>query len=344
MDFDIVNPLEIPDWDDLVLATGKASFFHSAAWARVLHESYGYKPLYFASFENGKMTSLMPFMEVNSWVTGKRAVSLPFSDYCELVVPEEKLYRELFGKVSDWGRKDRWKYVEWRSQKYLEKGTVPCATFFGHKLSLTKDQEELYMGLKSNTRRNIKTSVREGVDVRSVNSLMGIKAFYRLHVQTRKRHGLPPQPFGFFEKVLQHVIQKDLGSIALATHGNRIVAGMVFFCFGHEVIFKYGASDPAWLHLRPNNAIMWKAIRDYKGRGVSEFCFGRTAPSNRGLLQFKGGWGATKRVLEYYRYDLRREKFIEDWVKVNGLHNRVFRRCPTALLKLAASFIYKHIG
>jgi hypothetical protein len=63
MALQVINPLDIPDWDDLVLATGEASVFHSAGWARALHETYGYKPVYFTAFENGKIFSLMPFME-----------------------------------------------------------------------------------------------------------------------------------------------------------------------------------------------------------------------------------------------------------------------------------------
>jgi CelD/BcsL family acetyltransferase involved in cellulose biosynthesis len=344
MNFDIVNPLEIPNWDDLVLATGKASIFHSSAWARVLHESYGYKPVYFTSFDGGNLVSLLPLMEIDSWLTGRRAVSLPFSDYCDPVIPEGGIYPELLGKVIDQGRKANWKYIEWRSQKYVEKGTVPCASFFGHRLSLTKDLDELLRRLKSNTRRNIKTSIRTGVDVRMANSPEGMRSFFDLHVQTRRRHGLPPQPFAFFEKTVVNLIQRDLGSVALATYQNRIVAGMVFLHFGSEAVYKYGASDPRYLHVRPNNAIMWKAIKKYKERGVKELCFGRTAPWQEGLLQFKRGWGAAERRVEYYRYDLKREKFIEDWIQVNGFHNRVFRRCPISVLKLAGQFLYKHIG
>jgi hypothetical protein len=59
MNLQILNPLEIADWDFLVLDTGKASFFHSSSWARVLHDSYGYKPLYFTTFENGNLVSAL---------------------------------------------------------------------------------------------------------------------------------------------------------------------------------------------------------------------------------------------------------------------------------------------
>ncbi|RPJ11072.1 MAG: methicillin resistance protein, partial [Deltaproteobacteria bacterium] len=77
MNISILNPIEHPDWDDLLLTADRATFFHTTAWARVLSESYGYKPLYFAAIDNGKLAGLIPVMEIDSWLTGKRGVSLP---------------------------------------------------------------------------------------------------------------------------------------------------------------------------------------------------------------------------------------------------------------------------
>jgi hypothetical protein len=56
----IVNPIEYPNWDDLLLTNDQSTFFHTSAWARVLHESYKYKPLYFTSIDNGKLSALIP--------------------------------------------------------------------------------------------------------------------------------------------------------------------------------------------------------------------------------------------------------------------------------------------
>src|SRR3989304_5876328 len=70
----IINPLDYPEWDKLVLSTRDYSFFHSSAWARVLHESYGYKPLYFTLIDDGRLLSLMACMEIKSVLTGKRGV------------------------------------------------------------------------------------------------------------------------------------------------------------------------------------------------------------------------------------------------------------------------------
>jgi len=71
MSLEILNPLTYPNWDDLLLTHADYSFFHTTAWARVLHESYGYEPLYFTATENGRLSALIPVMEVNSFITGK---------------------------------------------------------------------------------------------------------------------------------------------------------------------------------------------------------------------------------------------------------------------------------
>jgi hypothetical protein len=78
----IIDPLGYPGWDELLLRSRDPTFFHSSAWAEVLRAAYRYRPLYFASFENAELAWLMPFMEIRSLLTGRRGVSLPFSDHC----------------------------------------------------------------------------------------------------------------------------------------------------------------------------------------------------------------------------------------------------------------------
>jgi len=116
----IINPITYPGWDELLLRTPGASFFHSSAWAKVLAESYGYTPLYFTVLENGKLRALVPMMEVNSFLTGKRGVSLPFTDYCEPIVGETNEFVVLFNSIIEYGKKKGWKYVELRGgERYL---------------------------------------------------------------------------------------------------------------------------------------------------------------------------------------------------------------------------------
>ena len=75
-----VSPLEKPGWDKMVMTHRDASFFHSKSWAGVLHDTYGHTPHYFCTGNDEQLSAVLPVMEVNSPLTGRRGVSLPFTD------------------------------------------------------------------------------------------------------------------------------------------------------------------------------------------------------------------------------------------------------------------------
>ncbi len=369
MSLQIINPITYVGWDDLLLSAPGYSFFHSSAWARVLFESYGYTPKYFAIIDNGKLLALTPVMEVNSFLTGKRGVSLPFTDYCEPICNGNIGFVHLFKQVIDFGKKQGWKYIELRScnspdslvisektrnseplpaeasaQAGETRNTIPSFTYLGHTLSLEKGEQSLFKGLRDSTKRNIKKATKEGVKVKIDRSLESVKEFYRLNCMTRKEHGLPPQPFHFFKKIYDHVISKNLGMVILASLDQENVAGAIYFHFGEKAVYKYGASNKKFQHLRANNLVMWEAIRWYSGSSYKSLCFGRTEPENQGLIQFKSGWGTTEQPIHYYQYDLRTNSFVSSSSKVTGLHNKIFRNLPTPILNTIGSILYKHVG
>jgi hypothetical protein len=344
MALQVINPLEIPNWDDLILATGKATVFHSSGWARVLRESYGYKPAYFTSFENGKISSMMPLMEVHSVLTGTRGVSLPFTDFCESISPTGDVFRAGLDAVKKYGRERGWKKVEWRGNgKYLS-DAPPSSVYYNHTLELDGGEEKIFSKFKSNTRRNINKAIKAGVRVEIDDSPEAMAAYYRLHCGTRKDHGLPPQPFSFFKKVFEHMVRGGYGFVVLAYLKDTCIAGAVYFHFGKTAVYKFGASNKQHQHLRPNNLVMWEAIRECVKRSVEGFSFGRTETDNEGLLQFKRSWNPQENPVHYYKYDLKRSSFQTGAVSVKGFHNRIFEMTPIPVLRLLGSAIYKHLG
>ncbi len=350
----IENPITYPGWDELLLPGNEGSFFHSSNWARVLHESYGFTPLYFSAMGGGppsrqeKLEALVPVMEVDSVFTGKRGVSLPFTDYCEPILPGGGFMENAMDTLIDYGKRSGWKSLEIRGgkDKFGEKISPSCF-FYGHRLDLSPGEGRLHSGLRDSTKRNIKKAEKEGVKTGLYQSMDAVREFYRLNCLTRKLHGLPPQPFKFFRKLHEHIIGKKQGLVMLASHNGAVIAGAVCFHFGGKAIYKYGASDSRYQALRANNLIMWEAIKWYSRNGFTEFCFGRTEPENKGLLQFKEGWGAEEYTINYYKYDFRERSFIENAppaVKVKNVHNRVFARMPVPVLKLAGTVLYRHMG
>ena len=192
MNLEIINPIEIPDWDSLLLRNGDYSFFHSSAWAKALKKSYGCDPVYFASIEASQISLLMPFMNVVSPLTGRRGVSLPFTDQCAPFYLRKEFLRAAVERAIDFGKEAGWKYIEWRDTDYFYKELSPWEVYYTHNLNLKRTESELFSSLKDSNQMNINKAIREGVSIKIGRSLGCLKSFYRLNCRTRRRHGLPP--------------------------------------------------------------------------------------------------------------------------------------------------------
>ena len=334
----------MPEWDDLIAGHPEATIFHTSAWARVLSDSYGYRPLYFTKIESGELKALVPMMEVKSFITGKRGVSLPFTDYCSPLLVEGYNLETIFPQLVSYAEKSGWKYVELRGAKGNIHNAIPSTTYLTHTLSLSANKDKIKSGFRNSTVRNIKKAVKEGVKVTMDATLPGMKEFYRLNCMTRKEHGLPPQPFRFFRNLHRYIISRGSGAVLLGSYQGETVAAVVCLQFGKKVVYKYGASDKRSQAMRANNLVMWEAIRHYAGAGCETFCFGRTEPENSGLRQFKTGWNTEEGSIDYHRFDLHRKDFIRQTPGTRGWHNQVFSRMPISALSMAGNLLYRHMG
>jgi lipid II:glycine glycyltransferase (peptidoglycan interpeptide bridge formation enzyme) len=340
----LINPLEEENWNNLLISTPGYSFFHTSNWADVLSKSYNYKPFYLCTRKENTFISLLPVMEVNSALTGRRGVCLPFTDTCEPIAENAEQFQKLFDQVVVMGRKRKWKYLEIRGgEKYLS-AEKPSQLFFGHTLDLSCGQQQLFSNLRDSTRRNIKKAQNENINVTISTSPQSMKDFYRLNTMTRREHGLPPQPYKFFQHLYDHVITGNMGFIATASLSGSTIAANVYLNFGKEVIYKYGASDKAFQHLRANNLVMWEAIKWSADHGFEKLCFGRTEPENEGLMQFKAGWGVKPYQIYYYRYDLQKNVFTSNSSDINPLFNKFFSKLPIPVLEMLGKILYRHMG
>lgn len=339
----ILNPLERPDWDFLLASHPENCFFHGAAWARVLHQTYGHQPLYLCRISEGRLNGLLPIMEVSSRLSGRRGVSLPFSDFCSPLRSNEQDQQEMFDLALDLGRKNQWRYFESRLERELPEA-IPSVRFFSHRINLKQGRDSLFKSFDDSTRRGIRKAEKAGLQIEFGSGIQSIQNFYSLHCQTRRRHGLPPQPFRFFENIAKHVLSKEQGFVATVLLGHQAVAAAVFFHNQRQVIYKFGASNFALQHLRPNNFLMGEVLQHCVTSGFQEMHLGRTSLRNEGLRRFKLGVGASEEILGYYKYDFAKGTFVTDRDRARSWVNGIFRLLPLPMLCLAGRKIYPHLS
>jgi CelD/BcsL family acetyltransferase involved in cellulose biosynthesis len=333
------------EWDRRVLCHKDYSFFHSAAWARVICDTYRHTPHYLVFSESGgESVALIPLVELLSPITGRRAISLPFSDFCEPLVFTGNKRTFIEAEVLRLARERRWNYIELRGTDPLELTCGPAVTYYGHKLDLTGPVEAIFDRFNNGTKGAVRQALKSGLDVMTLRSEDAVRDFFRLHVRTRRRHGVPSQPWAFFMNFHRHIIEKGLGFVVLARMGARTVAGAIFGSFGDKVVYKFAASDPAHSKSRSNNLVLWRAIEELNAAGFKTLHFGRTDLANEGLRKFKLSWGAKEEPIRYARLDAQ----TGDWTSSRGEgHSRwyspFFRYLPISLNNALGAMVYPHL-
>ena len=345
LDVEKVDPQRNSAWDEIVSAAPDACVFHSSAWARVLAESYGFRPCYLIVHRDGQWLAALPVMEVTGWWRDRKGVSLPFTDYCPPLFAPGVNGEEIVQCLIDWGKGQTWKSLEVRG---AIPGFVPdsaSAEYVEHSLPLSCDCEQWESAFRSSTRRNLKKAYRQTeLTIHQSTSFEAMREYFRLHCLTRKHHGIPPQPFAFFRAIHEFVLARGLGQVFLASYQGRWISGAVYFQWGHKAIYKFGASDRRSLDLRANYRIMGEALRWYARSGYQSFSFGRTDLEDQGLCQFKSGWGAQEHPLHYYRYDYTSGGFAGGHAPGLGFSRKVFRKMPVPVLRTIGTLLYKHAG
>ena len=339
-----VDPLASPEWDLLLEGYPDAGVFHTSAWARVLVDTYGYAPAYLRLHEDEATVGLAPFMTVDGFMQCRRGVSLPFSDYCQPLLRGGEAAGEYWKCLSGFAARESWRKIEIRGGDGLIPGFLPSVSYFRHSIDLGPGPDRIFRALRPGTRQGITKSQREGVRVEMSTDARALAAYYRLHCLTRKRQGMPPQPWSFFRNIQAHLIDRGMGLVCLAHYRDRAIAGAVYFRHGERVLYKFGASDTTFQHLRANNLVMWEAISFYAGEGLAELCLGRTDIDNQGLRRFKSGWGAKEEMISYCSYHIPEESFISEAALVRPWQNRLMRTLPIPVLRSVGKLLYRRAG
>ena len=341
-----LDPLQDPRWPALVERHPLASVFHTTAWLRALRDTYGYEPIVLTtSSPTEPLDDGIAFCEVHSWLTGKRLVSLPFSDHCEPLVNSAAAFDAISLHLDRLRRDRRWDYVEFRPRTdrfHSHWSTTVTERYWFHAVDLRRSEEELLASLhKDSTRRKIRRAEREGLVYAEGRGDDALRDFYALVVVTRRRHQLLPQPFAWFRNLAAAL--GDSMKIRLAYHHGRPVAAILTLHHRDAMVYKYGASDARFHALGGMHLLFWKTIRDARSHGCTVFDLGRCDIDNEGLARFKERWGAVRTEINYWRHgDSSVISALRRHAMTGG--RQLLDHAPGVCRVAAGRILYRHAG
>jgi Acetyltransferase (GNAT) domain len=330
-------------WLEFVGSFPQANIFHHPAWVKLLSDCYRYPAFALAlGDDENSIIAGLPFLDVNSYLTGRRLVSLPFTDYCQPMYRDEDALNTLLSGLLDYQKEKLSPLIEVRWELPSDPNIVKISPFVQHVVNLDQDLESISKALHRTQRQNIKTAEKNGIEIRKGENIDSLKVFFHLHCLTRRRQGVPVQPWRFFILILERMIAKGNGYILQAYKGDRCLAAGLFLHWNQTLSYKYAASDDIDQDLRPNHLITWEAMRWGCENGYKAFDFGRTDINNEGLRTFKCRWGATETPL-YYSVFSKMVKQPSNH-KLNSVMNMVLRNSPPWVSRIVGEIFYKHFG
>ncbi|HZY74561.1 MAG TPA: GNAT family N-acetyltransferase [Edaphobacter sp.] len=342
-----INPLTDPRWPQFVADHPQASIFHTREWLNALRLAYGYKPVAFTTHQGSDLSDAVLFCEVQSWLTGKRLVSLPFSDHCEPLADTTDL-QEILHYLHKQREKQQFRYIELRPA--LTTGILNTQDQFTrserfcfHVIDLRSELENIYQNLHSNcVRRKIKRAEREELTYESGHSEELLQKFRHLLLLTRRRHQLPPQPSSWFHNVLRCL--GNLVTIHVVSKETMPVASILTLTYKSRMVYKYGCSDTRFNAMGGTSLLFWKAIQQAHSMGIEEFDLGRSSYNDPGLIAFKNHLGAALSELSYYRNPSLDLKPEQNKSRISSLSRQVLAHLPDPLFAGVGQLLYRHMG
>ena len=298
------------EWEEIVLNSDNASFFHSPLWAKIMEKTFNLRTATRLYNINGKKI-LVPMLEENiygfknfDFISGNAETGGLFSE-SEITIGDFKsILKDIVGGRNlsfslalppfmnlssdesssqieeDWKFKNEWDYV--------------------HLLNLEgKDFGDIWKSYKSKTRTSIRKAKKSEIETREANSLNDFKTFYDMYAKASKKVGYHNTiPFELYYNLYKYAFSNT--KLILALKDDKIIAGLLYFTYSKTVYLYMSSFLPEYGTFNPTSLLYNEAI-EYACREGYKYVNLSPSGNLNHIRRFKEGFGAEKVEINRYR-------------------------------------------
>lgn len=296
-----IDPLSDDRWRALA-SRQPSSVFNSPPWLRVLQETYDFRLR--ASIvvnDDDQLEAGIVYCQIEDMMDS-RIISLPFSDFCDPLVCERDSWDLL---IEDLLRR------ECRISLRCLHNTLPLSDerlslvsrARWHGVDLQRSAEDVWASLHGSARRAIRKARDKGVQVRIAQDKDDLRAFFLLHLGVRKyKYNLLAQPYPFFECIWDHFLADGNGALMVACYKDEIIGGVLFLEWQDRLYYKFNASSPEQIALRPNDLVLWEGIKYGISKDRKVLDFGLSDWDQEGLLRYKRKYASHEKTISFLNH------------------------------------------
>jgi len=361
-----INPWDDPRWEAFVTKHPEGTIYHHPAWLKALEREYRQRTAFLACEDpDGILMGILPLLYTRGFplggsrpLTGPRLSSLPrtplagplsvdpavtaelLREAVQRTIAEPRLRMQIKAQEGDLSDgMDGIVRKPWRESYVVRLAGSPGQTY-----EIPGSQN------RGAVRRGIGKAAAMGVRTRLADAETDLRVWYGFYLETMRRNFVPARPYRFFLALWELTRSTGMMRLLLAEHhadaGSRIVAGHLFFFFGHTVTYAFGASGSSDLSLRPNDVILWQAIQSASLEGYRFVDLGEVPEGDDNLARFKSKWGAEPvRLYRYYYPDFPNTEHSSREREPGpiALAKRIWRYMPLTLTAWLGDRVYGYL-
>ncbi len=339
-------------WDYFVLNHPNGWLTQHSTWADILSGCYkNIRPhrLVIINSNSGEIIAGLSLFLVNSLLAGKRLIAVPLATFHDPLVNSEQELNTLLGAAADLQLKTGSKYLRIKTFNskilFINSNFSDIKIYLTHVLSIADNLQDIWKEFdRTCIRKNIKKSEKHNVKFRIASEYKDLKTFFGLYCMTRRRHGLPSLPIGFFRAIFDIYVPNNNAIFLLEEYNGIPIASLLIFIYKNKCSAEALGWDIRYKWLSPSTLIYWEAIKLAYNSGCKSFDFGRTALTNKGLIDFKRRWGTEEIEMPVYTYsaDGGGKSLLTEAGPASKIANIIFRCSPPPIYNGLSNFFYRH--
>jgi len=327
----------------------RARIYHHPAWISSLSNSYGGRPFYVLLVDNrtGQIEGVAPFILFNNKSkTKKKIISLPFTNYCDFILPENydvktilNYIEQQIGHISIFDLRNL-------DQKIIEGFSNSC-NFLLHVIELKPTLEETYKSFgRRSIRRFIKKAEENNLAFRLGETEDDFQIFYNLEVNLRKSIGLPPAPYYFFHNIWSNLKKENLVFLPIVSSNDIPITASLVLHFKDRIYFEYTGMSKKHKNLYGNHKIHWEMIKFAQNELGSKYVeLGRVSNDHKDLIFFKENWNAAAFNVYHKRCPVSpNQNPLAGFRKITyNIFRNINKKLPKKILELEGRAMYKYL-
>lgn len=331
-------------WDNYVKNHKQGSFFHLSGWQQVISKSFGHA-CYFLYLElDGKISGVLPLVEVKSKLFGHALISTPFCVYGGAIADISEQVRQLEKEACRLADKLSVDYLELRYKKKQDSALMLKQAHSTFGCVIAEDGDKILASIKKKQRAVIRHSLKNELNFSLNKGKDNLHEFYQLLSTSYRNLGTPIFSQSYFNNLID-VFGDDVDIAVISDKEQQSSSAVMNFYFNEQVLPYYGGGNNSARYLKSADFMYYQVMCHASEKGYLWYDFGRSK-NDSGPYKYKKNWGMEPKPLYYY-YHLVNAQSLPNLSPNNPKYKffiQIWQKLPLKVSQLIGPFLSKYLG